>query len=114
MPLSRIYPAGSRIILMARAKFYVDNTTDSNHPRLMIQYFGNPPQIYSDNIIDLQFQYVQSSGTTVDVPISSSMIREVIVNMSARTESTDEVLEGDGYRTRDLQTKIMVRNLANN
>ncbi|MCP4582781.1 MAG: hypothetical protein GY839_14320 [candidate division Zixibacteria bacterium] len=114
MPLSTTYPVGSIIMAMEASKYFVDATTDPDHPRLMVQNFSDTPQIYSDNITDLQFQYVLSSGATVDVPPMSSMIREVVINMDARTERTDEVLDGDGYRTRTLQTKVMVRNLGIN
>jgi len=113
MPLSRCYPLGSTITRIDRVKYFIDNTTDPNHPRMMVQYFSRTPQIYSDNITDLQFQYVLSSGATVDVPPISTMIREVVINMASRTERADETFEG-GYRTRNLQTKVKVRNLGIN
>jgi prepilin-type N-terminal cleavage/methylation domain-containing protein len=113
MPLDHCYPLGSTLTRIDRVKYFVDKTTDPNHPRLMVQYFSNPPQIYADNITDLQFQYVLSSGAIVNVPPVSNMIREVVINMTSRTERSDETFEG-GYRTRNLQTKVKVRNLGIN
>jgi len=113
MPLSRIYPTGSTLTRIDRVKYFIDNTTDANHPRLMVQYFSNTPQIYADNITDLQFRYILSSGATVDVPPTSDMIREVLINMVSRTERADETFQ-DSYRTRSLETKVKVRNLGIN
>ena len=113
MPLTRRYPAGSMIISMNMTKYFVDNTTDPDHPRLMVKNVGEAPQIYSDNITDLQLKYVLSSGATVDVPPVANMVREVLISMTSRTDRADEAFEGY-YRTRDLQTKVKVRNLAIN
>ena len=113
MPLTRCYPAGSMIIRMNKIKYFVDNTTDPDHPRLMFENVGDEPQIYADNITDLQLRYVLSSGVTVDVPPVANMVREVLINLTARTDRADEAFEGL-YRTRNLQTKVKVRNLAIN
>jgi len=113
MPLSRCYQVGSTISKMNSLKYFIDSTTDPIHPCLMIQNFNDAPQIYADNVTDLQFQYVLSSGAIVDVPPTSIMIREVVINMASRTERADETFEG-GYRSRNLQTKVKVRNLGIN
>ena len=107
------YPAGSLIMMMETIKYYIDNTSDPQHPRLMVQVNGGLPQIYADNIADLQFQYVLSSGAIVDVPTLAKMVREVIIDITARTDSPDEDL-GDEYRTRHLRTSVKVRNLGIN
>ncbi|MCD6162207.1 MAG: prepilin-type N-terminal cleavage/methylation domain-containing protein [candidate division Zixibacteria bacterium] len=111
MALSRCYPVGSLVIRMNGFKYYIDNTTDSQHPKLMIARNHQQPQIYADNIIDLQFRYVLSSGAIVDVPPIAEMIREVIINVSARTDRADNEFETP-YRTRALQTRVKVRNLG--
>jgi Tfp pilus assembly protein PilW len=113
MALDRCYPAGSTISKMNSIRYYVDNVTDPFHPALMTQNYNDQPQVYSDNITDLQLQYVLSSGATVDVPPASNMIREVIINMTSRSDRADEDFAG-GYRTRNLQTKVKVRNLGIN
>jgi hypothetical protein len=113
MSLSKPYPAGSKIIKMDKIKYYVDNTTDQQHPRLMVQYVGQSPQIYADNITDLQFRYLMSSGVIMDVPLLATMVREVIIDITARVEEPDEEFVNQ-YRIRGLQTSVKVRNLGIN
>jgi Tfp pilus assembly protein PilW len=111
MPLSRSYPVGSRVISMSINKYYVDNLTDPSHPAMMLANTGQAAQIYADNITDLQFRYVLSSGAIVDVPSMAGMIREIIIIVTARTETADRDLD-NSYRTRNLQTRVKVRNLG--
>lgn len=111
MALSKSYPVGSRILKVSIVKYYVDQTTDANHPRLMSQAFNQAAQIYADNITDLQFQYVLSSGATVDVPPIAAMIREVIIRLNSRTDRADDKFAVN-YRTRNLETRVKVRNLG--
>ncbi len=111
MPLSKCYPVGSRVLKISIMKYYIDQTTDLNHPRLMSQAFNQAAQIYADNITDLQFQYVLSSGATVDVPPIAAMIREVIIRLNSRTDRADNKFAVN-YRTRNLETRVKVRNLG--
>jgi len=113
MPLSRSYGVGSLIIRMNKEKYYIDYTSDPRHPKLMQVSIGRTPQIYGDNITDLQIHYVLSSGAVVNEPILATMIREVVIDLTARTERADNESYNQ-YRTRSLQTKVMVRNLAIN
>jgi len=113
MPLLQSYPEGSTVQCIDRFQYFVDNTTDPAHPALMLRDGSRPPAIYADNITDLQFRYVLSSGATVDVFPSPTMVREVIIEMAARTDRRDAEL-GNTYRTRDLQTRVKVRNLGIN
>lgn len=111
MPLSKCYPTGARILKIVIMKYYIDHTTDANHPRLMSRAFNQAAQIYADNITDLQFQYVLSSGATVDVPPVAAMIREVIIRLNSRTDKADDKFAVN-YRTRNLETRVKVRNLG--
>jgi len=110
MPLSRAYPSGSLLIKMNRFKYYIDNS-DPNHPNLMMDAPGMGPQIYAENITDLNFQYMLSSGAVVDVPPSEDMVREIIINLDARTNNPDHEF-GTPYRSRVLDTRVKVRNLG--
>jgi hypothetical protein len=79
----------------------------------MVQNIGDTPQIYADDITDLQFKYKLSSGALVDVPAMAQMVREVMIDVTARTQRADEA-GNYGYRTRNLQTGVKVRNLGIN
>ncbi|MEE9554437.1 MAG: prepilin-type N-terminal cleavage/methylation domain-containing protein [candidate division Zixibacteria bacterium] len=112
MALDHEYPTGSLVLKMNRFKYYVDNT-DPEHPNLMIEAPGMGAQVYAENITDLNFRYVLSSGAVVDVPPDEEMVREIIINIGARTNSGDDEFAAD-YRTRDLETRVKVRNLGLN
>jgi hypothetical protein len=111
--LSKAYPTGSSLLRMNRFRYFIDNITDTDHPNLMVSYDGDSAQVYAENITDLQFQYVLSSGAIVDEPFLPEMIREVIIGITVRTEKEDDV-QSYGYRTRELETTVKVRNLAVN
>jgi hypothetical protein len=112
MSLSRAYPGGSKIIKISRFKFFIDQT-DPNHPNLMVTINGSAPQIYAENITNLNMQYVLSSGAVVDVPPLANMIREAVITVSARTDKVDNDFQSQ-YRTRSLTTRVKVRNLGVN
>ncbi len=108
--LSRCYPKGSTVTMVDMYKFYID-TTDSNHPNLMVQREGNRNYVYAEDIEDLQFQYGLANGVFVDVPPSASVVREVLITLTARTERKDLQLAGE-YRRRTLTSDVKVRNLG--
>ncbi len=112
MPLDHSYPAGSGVYKMNRFKYYIDNS-DPDHPNLMIWAPGMGAQVFAENITDLQFRYVLSSGAVVDVPPGENMVREIIINIDARTNSADDEFATD-YRARNLDTRVKVRNLGLN
>jgi len=108
--LSRRYPQGSKVAKVQSTTYYIDQT-DPNHPNLMYQYQRNPAQIYAENITNLNFQYVLSDGTIVDVPAMTRMIREVIISVTARTNKQDNEFQTP-YRNRTLVARVKVRNLG--
>jgi hypothetical protein len=109
-PFSRCYLQGSTVMSVDIYKFYID-TTDSNHPHLMRQGRGETPQVYAEDIEDLQFRYGLANGVFVDVPPAASVVREVIITLTARTERKDLQFEGK-YRRRTLASNVKVRNLG--
>jgi len=111
MSLSKCYPEGSIVIALQRIKYFIDNT-DSLHPNLMMQLPGQTPQIYAENIENLQFRYKVKNGTVVDVPAIAGDIREVSVLLTARTDKPDSDFSNDSYRHRMYTSKINVRNLS--
>jgi len=111
MVLSKSYPLGSKILKIVMMKYYIDRTTDAAHPKLMSVYMNQAAQRYADNISDLQFRYLLSSGVTADVPPQANMVREVIIRITARTDKADNAFAVN-YRTRTLETQVRVRNLG--
>jgi hypothetical protein len=110
--LSRSYPMGSIIIRAIDYKYYIDNTTAS-HPDFVFRINGGAPQVYAENITNLNIQYLLSSGVIVDTAPTASMIREAIVTMSGRTDKMDNEFFTP-YRNRTLTTRIKIRNLGDN
>jgi hypothetical protein len=111
---SRSYPAGSLILKIRRCKYYIDNTTDANHPNFMIQVDNQAAQVFAENISSLNFSYKLSSGAIVDVAPVPDMIREVLITVNARTDKADREFSSRQYRTRTLATRVKVRNLGVN
>lgn len=110
MNLSMAYDSGAIVVALNRVKFFVDNT-DSLHPNLMVELPGQNPQVYAENITDLQFQYVMKNGAVIDQPSIPEDIRQVIIVLTARTENRDNELPGQPYRTRQITSAVNVRNL---
>jgi prepilin-type N-terminal cleavage/methylation domain-containing protein len=110
MDLSRCYPVGSLVIFMDMFKFYIDRS-DTNHPNLMEQHVRETPQVYAENIEDLQFRYGLANGVFVDVPPAASVVREVQISLTARSDKKDLQFAGQ-YRKRTLTSDVKIRNLG--
>jgi len=80
--LSRAYPKGTTVYNIARFKYYLDQASDNDRSRLVLQYHDQPPQVYAVNISDLQFKYRLKSGAVVDNPSDPTSIREVMVEIT--------------------------------
>ncbi len=109
-PLSRAYPSGSSVMYLDMYKFYVD-TSDGDHPNLMLAREGNLNYVYAEDIEDLQLLYGLANGVFQDVPPAASVVREVLITLIARTERRDLQFEGE-YRRRTLTSDVKVRNLG--
>jgi len=110
MPLSKIYNKGAAVVQLDRIKYYIDYS-DSLHPNLMMQVSLQSPQVYAENIYDLQFRYTMKNGTTTDAPVISSNIREVEISLSARSSKPDLDFPDNPYRRRTYSSKVNLRNL---
>lgn len=89
--LSRKYPADAIILALNQVKFFVDDVSDPDNPKLMVKMGGEAPAVYADHIVDLQFRYRLANGTIVDLPVLISDVREVLVDVTAQS-----ILEGSG------------------
>jgi len=109
--LGRKYGTKSTILSLTRVQFYIDRT-DPNHPNLMMKAVGKDPQVYAENITDLQFRYKLSNGTIVDVPPTVEDIREVLITVTGRSANPDpDRPHGDQYRFRTYSSSVSLRNL---
>lgn len=106
MSLSKAYGADAVVLAVDQVKFFVDNTTDPASPNLMMQRLGGTPQIYAENVADLQFQYRLANNTVVDVPASVSDVREVIITVTAQGMRTDPDYEGAEETRPKIYTRV--------
>ncbi|MFH1687790.1 MAG: hypothetical protein ABIE70_09750 [bacterium] len=114
MPLSKKYGADAIIVKINQVKFYIDNTTDPDHPTLMLKTPGQQPQIYADNISDLQFTYRMKNDSLEAEPDLPANIREVLIQLTGRSHRPDSERGAEGedfYRTRTFASSVNVRNL---
>ncbi len=109
--LSRNYPAGSDISKISRIKFFVSPNDDSTSTDLMIQIYGSQPEIFAENIIDLNFRYFLESGAIVTQTNTPDQIRMVEIDVLGRTGSPDPEFFEE-YRTRNFTLRVKVRNLG--
>jgi prepilin-type N-terminal cleavage/methylation domain-containing protein len=108
--LSRKYGLNSTVLSLIQLKFYVDNS-DTTHPKLMVAALNGTPQIFADDITDLQFTYRLTNGSVVNIPASYEDVVEVLVSVSARSSSPDlDRPSGQQYRSRVYTSSVSLRN----
>ena len=112
-PLGHLYPQGSTVMSLDRVKFYIDNVSDTLHPKLMVQVGNQPAQVYAEDIIDLQFEYTLKNGMSIDEPSGSMVrdVRQVSITITARTPRPDHEFSQNPYRYETYQSKVHLRNL---
>jgi hypothetical protein len=110
-PLSQTYDTNAVVLSLERVKYYIDNS-DTLHPNLMVELPGQGPQIYAENIEDLQFRYRLKNGAIVDVPTITTDVREVLFSLTAKTEKADPDFPSDPYRRRSYSSRVNLRNLG--
>jgi type II secretory pathway pseudopilin PulG len=111
--LSRCYGADALVLALNQVKFFIDNTTDPDNPKLMIQREQHAPQPYADHIVDLQFRYRLANGTIVDVPVLLSDVREVLISVTAASTLVDPDQVGDQQQDRKVRTYTSSASLRN-
>jgi hypothetical protein len=111
MPLSKCYSKDAILVSMQQVKFYVDTTTDSDHPTLMIKLPGQEAQIYADNISDLQFDYRMKNDSISAEPFLPDNIREVMISVTGRSNTPDLGNADNPYRERTYTTSVYLRNI---
>ncbi|MFH1699517.1 MAG: prepilin-type N-terminal cleavage/methylation domain-containing protein [Candidatus Zixiibacteriota bacterium] len=109
--LSKAYPAGSHLYSIEKVKYYIDYG-DKLHPRLMVRYGNSVPQIYAEDITDMQFTYTLKNGITLDSPTIVNDVRRISIAVTARTERPDVEFEQEPYRFETYQSQVYLRNLG--
>ena len=103
---------GDLILAMQEIQYFV-NRSDTLHPMLMRTINGEPPQIYADDIFDLQFTFFTSKPDTVDVPAATDTVFAARVSMTAYTASEDVEAVKFGHagrKSRSMNTEVLIRN----
>lgn len=109
---------GDFVLVMEEAKYYIDNTTDPAHPKLMKVRNGQATQVYAEDIVDLQFVYILGGATpdTVTDFVAAGRdardIQNVQILVQSRTQKRDPNWPTDGgFRLRTLTSEVHLRNL---
>ncbi|UCD17257.1 MAG: hypothetical protein JSV44_12540 [Candidatus Zixiibacteriota bacterium] len=108
--LSQVYAKDAIIMALEQITYFIDYS-DTLHPRLMMQLPGRPPQVYAENIEDLQFRYRMKNGMILDVPAIADDVREVRLSIIARAKEPDPDFPSDPYRRRAYNSSVNLRNL---
>ncbi|MCK4632552.1 MAG: prepilin-type N-terminal cleavage/methylation domain-containing protein [candidate division Zixibacteria bacterium] len=112
MSLSRKYDSNSLLLGLERVKFFIDNASDPAHPNLMIERLSTGPQVFAENITDLQFKYRMKNGTVVDLPIVIDNVREVQMTVTGRSNKPDyEAKTGEEFKYRTFNSSVFLRNI---
>jgi len=109
-PLTKTYDQDAIIVSLERMKYYIDNS-DTLHPNLMIQFpWDTVGHVYAENIEDLQIQYRMKNGSIVDVPPLVDDVREVLITITAHTNSMDPDHPTEPYKQRRYTSRVNLRN----
>jgi hypothetical protein len=80
----------------------------------MRQLYGQTPQVFAENISDLQFKYISKSGKIEDEPSLIDNLREVQVSVLGHSNNPEyDDLGHETIRNRSFQTSIFMRNVGN-
>jgi hypothetical protein len=80
-----------------------------------VQSIGQAPQVYAEDLSDLQFQYRMKNGLVIDNPVVADDIREVLITIQGRSQnasSDPQVPSDDPYRYRTYATTVHLRNVG--
>jgi prepilin-type N-terminal cleavage/methylation domain-containing protein len=108
--LSKSYPVSSIVMKIESQKYYIDQTTDPAHPRLMVSLNGAASTVYAKDVEDLQIVYTLADGSTSSSPPSTYLVREADITLRGKTQKSD-VDWNKLYRKRTFSTRVKVRNL---
>ncbi len=110
-PLGRRYPRGSQLNTIVRNKFYID-LTDSSNLNLMIERLGQQPEIYAENIENLDFTYHLVDCTISNELTNLDNVRMIGIDVTSKSQRP-ELNDTDGqYRSRNFSLRVKLRNFG--
>ncbi|MFH2035451.1 MAG: prepilin-type N-terminal cleavage/methylation domain-containing protein [Candidatus Zixiibacteriota bacterium] len=109
-PFLNYYYKDAIVLSLDQIKYFIDKS-DTLHHNLMVQYAGQTPQVYAENIDDLQFTFKMKNGTITNSPVLVRDIREVRILITSRTANPDPDFPIDPYRRKSYVSKVNLRNL---
>lgn len=114
--LDRAYAEGSTVTMISHVFFYIDYTTDPDHPALVRASPNHPSiQVLGEDIEDMQIKYTMRDGSVVDSTDDILNIHLIELTLTARTENVEEgyvhPVFGDGYRRTSVTLKSIPRSI---
>jgi type II secretory pathway pseudopilin PulG len=111
MAFSRPYEAGSWVIQARYRHFRINEDSDPDHPRLVLTEYDGTEHVIAEDIEDLQFAYIlEDHSETLTPPADMEDLVMVRISIVGRTDRPDPTFPGDGYRRRELTTRVHLRN----
>ncbi len=110
-PLGRIYERGSQLNTVVRNKYYID-LADSSNLNLMIERLGQQPEIYAENIEDLDFTYYLEDGTVSSQLTNLDDVRMIGIDVTSKSQRSDLNDTDRQNRSRNLTLKVKLRNFG--
>ena|GEM_PF-289926 len=110
--LSRSYDSNAVVTALNEFTFFVDNTTDPDHPCMKVKRHGDTPRVYAMDITSLEFTYRLTNGLLVDEPVLAEDVREVIIDVVGRSHIADPDDDDNPYRERAYHSSVNMRNVG--
>ncbi len=114
--LSKAFDKDAIVLSLSQVKFFLDTLSNPDNPSLCLGLPGQPPLMYAENIVDLQFRYRMKNGMLLDQPVVTDDIREVLISLTGRSENPDYEKKAAGvsdpYRYRTFNTTVFLRNVG--
>jgi hypothetical protein len=105
-----------RAMVFYEFKYYIDETSDPEHPALMRSINGYPVQVFAENVEDLEVHFIMNDASVTTNPSDLKDVNVIQIELRARTDRQDpdwsDVDFGDGYRRRTLVSKVDARNVG--
>jgi hypothetical protein len=112
-PLTTTYPAGSQLLAVESYSFFLGGgSTDNSTQDLMISHFGGTPEVFAENIENLDFVYYYEDGTSSNQLTNPGLVRMIGINVTAKSLRPDLNSPNGEYRTRDFSLKVKLRNFG--